>query len=175
MSESIFAVNTHKREYLDALSFGEYTDPVHFPQKYFAAALSMLTCDARSVLGLDPIAGSWSGDKVILVVDSMPPNSGGFTTSTAQDPDRNLYAMVWQDFRDVSADAVAMICNWIESASDEVASKINGEYGLNEQLLYILGDIAVDKKCHRLATAIEKHVGENWISLREKAKFKYER
>ena len=57
-------------------------------------------------------------------MDCAPPNEFGINTKTEEEPGRNLYMMAWQEFEDVSYDAMAILCERSDAFADRVATRL---------------------------------------------------
>jgi hypothetical protein len=82
----------------------------------------MLVCGSQLV-GYEPPMGSWRGDRVFAVMDCARPNELGISTATPDEPDRNLYMMTWQEFENISYDAIAMLCRRSPEYADRLAKE----------------------------------------------------
>ncbi|WP_435017514.1 hypothetical protein TA3x_005128 [Tundrisphaera sp. TA3] len=134
MSTSVIIANMDRREFLDAYAFGRQMQPRDYINGHAAVAVSMLTCDAsRSVGEITPLAGSWNGCNVIAVSDAGPPDAEGFITSAQDDPLRNLYSLIIDEFRDISLDAIAMICERFPEIADSLALQAKDKYSGSKQ------------------------------------------
>jgi hypothetical protein len=128
MGISFLVANIDKKQYIDPAAFGGGNLRRYF-QGDHTVALAMLTCNAEGV-GIGPPAGSWWRDRVVAVMDCAPPNEFGINTKTEEEPGRNLYMMAWQEFEDVSYDAMAILCEWSDAFADRVATRLQQELEL---------------------------------------------
>jgi hypothetical protein len=165
-------VNVAKRQFLGPEQFGEPFTWSCVLDGHHAVAISLLVCNCGS-LGFGPPAGSWHGDAIYLVGDSGPPNQFGIPTVTAQQPDRNLYAMASFEFEDISLRALVMLFAWRKGAADALAKKCAGNPCEGPILLRNLGDILhselrdeIEVDGHRNAEVLEhaltRHFGPDW-------------
>ncbi len=166
MSVSIIIVNLQKREYLRALPFGEELTDKNYIKGRTATALAMLTCDTRLCVHLESPGGSWCGDRVAAVSDAGVPDAEGFHTTTAEEPKRNLYSMVLEEFRDISLEAVAMVCDRFEETAEELVLLANEEihrFGVGGNMLFLyLGRVVSATNSDALESALRRHFGEAW-------------
>jgi hypothetical protein len=173
VGSSFKIVNIDKRQYLDPTAFGEPATWRQILDGHHAIAVSFLVCDCRPLGDIPPPAGSWHGDRVVVVSDAAPPGEHGVDTATPEEPDRNLYAMASEQFKDVSLRALAMLLGWRGEVAEELARKVGENPYEGQVLLGRLGDILhselgdeidVSEDCgrRRLERALARHVGPDW-------------
>ena len=167
MSVSFYIVNAEKRQFLNPNLFGDFSGTSGYLNGHHAVALAMLTCDADA-LGMTHLAGSWVGNQVFVTTDAAQPNQSGIPTATEDEPDRNLYMMAWQEFRDISYEAIAMVCDRLPDFADSLARNAkfdidneSGEFLKTLKLWHIVNAISVTN-CSPLRHALERHLGQNW-------------
>jgi hypothetical protein len=176
VSVSILIANFSKYEYFDGLPFGEEISDKNFIQGFNSIALSMLICDVSRSVYLIPPAGSWIGDHVAAIADVGLPDAEGFITRTDQEPERNLYAMVWQEYRDINLEVVAMVCDRLQEVAEELARRAQEELSSGTESkfrIWNLGQVVSVTKCDALDGALRRHIGEQWTQIYEESKHKY--
>ena len=174
-------VNPVKRQYLNPIAFGETDRYSGFLHGYHALAIARLVCDHGRDYVSDGVAGSWSSDHVLKATDAEAPDATIATASPTVA--RNLYTVAWDDFTDISARAVAMLCDYGTTTEDpealtlRVASilvtrareKLEGSLkkgGVSAALLLrYLGDAAAIERADTLKVALCEQLGSDWKEL----------
>ncbi len=179
MSSEFLIVNIAKRQYLDPRTFGESEKPSGFMKGLHSTAIALLVCDPGAYPTAINLGGSWFGDSIHAVYDTIPPDSLGIKTSNLSNPDRNLYEMAWEEFVDIGPEAIVMVCGWIENSADMLASRVvlqsqDGSKSLDEHLLWNLGNAALERRCSVLQIALNKFVGSDWEIQYIRAKTHFE-
>jgi len=179
MSESFIIVNLEKRQCLNPDIFGDMATANGYMKGLHATALALLVCDPGGYTFGDPVGGTWCGDSVHAIYESIAPDSLGFFTATVQDPSRNLYETALKDFVDISPKAVVMLCNWSDDCADTLANNIilasNGDSeNIHEYLLWKLGSVAVNERCMILERSLRATLGERWKEKYMKINKEYE-
>ena len=95
-----------------------------------------------------------------VVYNERDYNPLGIETGTGENPDRELYPMIWQEFQEFSREALAMICNADEETADELARRAKDDYV--DFLLWNLGAVVANGWSPQLARAIGRHFGTDW-------------
>ena len=154
-------VNVTKRQYLDPSDFGE-------PIKWSSAlrgencvqAFKYLISDLHAVRESSKpwdISGSWAGDSIVLTGDdSSPPDPIGITTSTADEPSRNLNQMAAEEFQNISNLAIAMLVE--HGHEDQIL-----DHAENDECLFLtIADFVMQTSDSRLKAAFENRLKSNW-------------
>jgi hypothetical protein len=171
-------VNLDKKQYLPPWRLGDSNLTRDYLEGDHALALALLTCNAEGI-GVGPPAGSWWGDRVVAVMDCAPPNEFGIPTQTEEEPDRNLYMMAWQEFEDISYDALAMLCKRSPEYADRLASQARDELErestdyLKTRTLRRLGRALEKQPCPWLRSALERSIGTDWVETYQEARRLY--
>jgi hypothetical protein len=173
MGAIIYIVNFDKRQYIDPACFGESVGPGGYMLGYHASAVALLTCAPGPLIDLgSPWPGAWFGDRVQVVYNERDYNPLGIETGTSENPDRELYPMIWQEFQEFSREALAMICNADEQTADELARRAKDDYvGF---LLWNLGAVVANGWGPQLAKAIGRHFGTDWDEAYNRSKEMYD-
>lgn len=134
----------------------------------------MLTCDTSRAVYLIPRAGTWSRDHVAAVTDHGLPDAEGFITRTDQEPDRNLYQLVSEEYRYIGLEVVAMVCDRLDGVANELARRAQARLirgGISPDLsLRYLGEVVTVTGSDALDYASRTHVGEGWMRQYENSK-----
>lgn len=165
MSDSFYIVNLDKKQYLSPMAFGDFEGPDGYLKGRHAFATAILTCDQTSDRWpIDsPLAGSWCGSRIAAVFSSWPPDRHCVPTATVDDPGRNLYQMVHEEFEDLSYPCIIMLCGWLDFAAEDMARLAAGD----SFVLFHLGNALAQARCAKLERAIVQHVGEDWRTAHE--------
>lgn len=168
MGINILIANLDKKQYLAFWKLGDNPSIKAYLEGDHAWAIAILTCEAQG-LRIGPPAGSWSGDRVVAVMDCAPPNEFGIPTQTAEEPERNLYMMAWQEYQDYSYDAMAALCehtNWYARVLAERV-KYDEEHKADErsrtERLWHYGNIVFRLNCKELEYALDRELGRGWV------------
>jgi hypothetical protein len=174
LGTDFYIVNVSKRQYLSPDCFGDFAGTHGYMKGGHSTAVAMLVCDPRA-LGLEQPAGSWSGDLILVATDAAPPDQFGIPTATGEEPDRNLYMLAWQEYRDISYQAIAMVCDWAPEFADRLAERVKFEMehqsseSLKTYNLWHLGNVLAATRCLPLESALSRHVGLGWENNYERA------
>lgn len=165
MSVWYVAANLKKRQFIAPFAFGDPPGAHNYGHGWHATALVFLT--SLDAWCRSSLAGSWAGDSIQFLHDSLPPDTHGFKTATEDDPRRNLYGLVKQEFEDISVPSLAMICDGLIWAADDLVSRLentdpDAPPETHDFLLYYLGEAALDFGCSRLDDALRKAFGSDW-------------
>lgn len=154
-------VNVTKRQYLDPSDFGE---PIKWRSvlrgEHCIQAFKYLISDSHAQKGSSnrwDISGTWAGDRIVLTGDdSSPPDPVGLTTSTANDPTRNLNQMATEEFQNVSSLAIAMLAEhgFEQSLLDHAED--------DKSLFLTIADFVMQTSDSRLKSAFEHRFKANW-------------
>ena len=154
-------VNLTKRQYLDPADFGEAMKwrgtlrGEHCIQA-FKYLISDLHAERESTSRWD-ISGRWAGDRVVLTGDdSSPPDPIGLTTSTEDEPTRNLYQMAAEEFQNIGNLAIAMLAEhgFEQSLLDHAED--------DKSLFLTIADFVMQTSDSRLKSAFERRFETNW-------------
>ena len=117
-------------------------------------------------------AGAWCGDRVHAVYNTDEFNPLEIVAATTENPGRTLYAMVQQEFDDLSREAVAIVCNWVDGAAEAIARRARKVAGPPDQnhLLWNLGRIVSNNWSPRLKQALAENFGPDWAQDYERTK-----
>jgi len=151
MGEYYLYANVTKREYLCPSDFNEGIKRSVLLFGRNAMALSLLLCK-----GIDchPLCGSWSGHEVLITGDqehSHPPTDGS---------QPNLYWQAHKSFRNISTEAIGMLCSFHEDLASEFAERAKS----NEPLLLRLSEIVFQSRCEPLEKALAAKLGQGWAT-----------
>jgi hypothetical protein len=155
LGEYFKIVNPAKKQYIDALSFGEVVKRRGVFRGNHGPALGCLVCRGA---GKGELFGSWAGDEVFLAGDEHPPNECGISTATSERPDRNLNQMARDEYEDISYKAIVMLCEFDPSLVEEFARKASTD----GCLLLSLGYAVYQLGYKPIETALVKIMGKNW-------------
>ena len=173
MGTRFLIINPKKKQYIDPCCFGESNELSGYMRGYHAVAVALLVCDQGPYIEIPSgRAGAWCGDRVHVVYNTDEFNPLEIVAATAEDPGRTLYAMVQQEFDDLSREAVAIVCNWVDGAAQAVARRARKEAGPPDQnhLLWNLGRIVFNNWSPRLKQALAEHYGPDWAQDYERTK-----
>ncbi|HEV2295485.1 MAG TPA: hypothetical protein VGR35_16670 [Tepidisphaeraceae bacterium] len=124
MGEVFFIVNPAKRQYLDPVAFGDKDYASAFLKGYHALAVARLACNR----GVDYFSGglSWYGDPITFAGDAEERDAIAAAASASNLDDRNLYAIAWQDFTNISSPVIAMLCDYdsVDEEPESLSSRI---------------------------------------------------
>ena len=74
--------------------------------------------------------------------------------------------MVLEEFTNVGPKAVVMLCNWSSDCADALARCVvfstAESHHVNDYLLWLLGQVAIDEHCSILEKALDKSLGQSW-------------
>ncbi|HEX5443206.1 MAG TPA: hypothetical protein VFW87_05230 [Pirellulales bacterium] len=155
MGEYFKIVNPAKKEYIDALNFGEGIKRRGILLGKHGLAVGCLVCRGA---GKGELFGSWAGDDVFIAGDEHPPNEWGITTATPERPDRNLNQMARDEYEDISYKAIVMLCEFDSSMIEEFAKKASTD----SCLLLSLGYAAYQLGYKPIEKALVEIIGKNW-------------
>ena len=162
MGQYFIIVNPAKRQYIDAIRFGERNKASGYMHGYHALAVALLVCNAVEVRhAYGPLAGSWYADPVIAAGDDHGlPDQYGIATSTDADPTRNLNQLAHAEFEDISYPAIAMLCRGQDGVAQEIAAKAAASR--SRHLLVQLGNVIMLVGCTPLEEALAAAFGREW-------------
>jgi hypothetical protein len=162
MSQYFKIVNPIKRQYIDAIRFGENIKASGYMRGYHAVAVALLVCHADGVAHrYGSLAGSWYGDPVIGAGDDHgQPDQYGVKTSTETNPERNLNQLAREEFEDISYQAIAMLCQGCDGLAAEIAAKAAA--GSSHHLFIQLGNVVMLVGCEPLERALVDAFGREW-------------
>ena len=154
-------VNVTKRQYLDPSDFGEaikWSSVLH--GEHCVEALKHLLSDSHAMRKTSrqwDIAGSWAGNSIVLTGDdTSPPDPVGITTSTDDEPRRNLNQLAAEEFQNISNLAIAMLaeCGFEQSILDCAE---------NDNCMFLtIADFISQTSDSRLKSAFESRFKTNW-------------
>jgi hypothetical protein len=150
MGEYYLYANVAKREFLYPGHFGADMKRRGLLVGHVGIAVGLLLC--KGVAG-HPLCGSWSGDEVIITGDEG-------THASTDGSDRNLYSQARNSFRDISAEAIAMLCLFREELATEFAERAKE----NKHLLWGLSEIVFQSGCEPLEKALVAAMGQAWAT-----------
>jgi hypothetical protein len=114
-------------------------------------------------------APSGGGDPIYVVGDEQTePDVFGITTSTIENPDRNLYWLAEEEFEDISYKAIAMLCEGRDDFAEEIAKRAATGLGADRSLVN-LGNVIFIVGYEPLKQALEKAYGKDWVSRYKEA------
>jgi hypothetical protein len=151
MGEYYIFANVTKREFFNPGDFGEGIKRSTLLYGYHAMALGLLFCKG---LVCHPLCGAWSGDEVTITGDhehSHPATEG-------QHPD--LYWQAHKSFRNIGAEAIAMLCLFHTDVAGEFAKRAKSD----ERLLMRLSGIVFQDGCKPLEKALAAEMGQGWAT-----------
>jgi hypothetical protein len=158
MGQYFIYVNPNKRQYVDPGEYGMNNKSGDLGQGVPGFAVALLICDAFDP-GPTGLVGSWVGDPVVAAGDENgKPDPGGTPTATITHPERNLYATARQEFADITGDSIAMVVNFSDRATEELAHFALD--GIAEGLVEI-GAVAFRPDCVALRRALER-IDPHW-------------
>jgi len=154
-------VNVTKRQYLDPSDFGEaikWSSVLH--GEHCIEALKHLLSDSHAVREKSKpwdIAGSWSGNSIVLTGDdTSPPDPIGIATSTNDEPGRNLNQLAAEEFQNISNLAIAMLA---EHGFEQPIL----DYAENDNCMFLtIADFIAQTSDSRLKAAFEYRFKTNW-------------
>lgn len=160
MGQHFLFVNLRKRQFLNPVRFaGEGAKAGALLHGSHALAIAVLTTDFDHVKhDFGPVAGAWSGDRIVIAGDQAEPNADGIETATAADPMRNLYGLAYLEFEDVTHRALATLCTAREGFAAEIAARADRDSGS----LVDAGMTVDDVGCEALEKALAERIGPNW-------------
>jgi len=159
MGEYFLVVNPLKRQYLDAIRFGESIKRGGLLQGKHGIAVALLLLDRHQDHRTpSSLVGSWVGDPIIITGDSAVPHTTLLQTATDEQPDRNLYIMALEEFEDISHKAIVMVCEDSKERIDDFVKKAREQ----SSLLVELGDIVLYLKYQPLEHALKHLFGPDW-------------
>jgi hypothetical protein len=168
VSEYFLIVNIDKRQYLSAGAMNENPKRSGFLRGLHVRALGLLVCQSEDVRhGYGSLAGSWYGDRVIVVGDqNAVPDAHGVTTSSVERPGRTLYELAREAYEDISLAAVAMLCSGdagvVEALVEAAAADRAGALLLVGDVVYVAGSSELDE-------AMRKRFGKEWVGRYRRA------
>lgn len=165
LSQYHIIVNPARREYLDVGILGN-NKASGYATHWTSEALSVLVCNSSQVFAepkmhgrMPALAGLWCGDAVYAAGDGFgAPNDFGIITTTSENPDRNLYWLAKEEFKDITYPAIAMLCQLHESTAEEMGSRAERD----RYWLVHLGNTVFTVGCHPLEEALRKTLGNDW-------------
>lgn len=158
MGEYFKIVNPAKKQYIDALNFGEGVKRRGILLGHHGLAVACLVCRGT---GSGELFGAWAGDEVFVAGDEHPPNEWGILTTTLGRPDRNLNQMAKDEYEDISYKAIVMLCEFDPSLVEEFAKKAS----TNSCLLLSLGYAVYQLGYKPIERALVEIIGKNWTKL----------
>jgi hypothetical protein len=159
MGEYFLVVNPVKRQFLDAIRFGESIKRGGLLQGKHGIAVALLLLDTHQDLrNSSSLVGSWMGDPIIITGDSAVPHTALLQTATVEQPERNLYAMALEEFEDISHRAIVMVCEDSKERIDDFVNRAKEQ----SSLLVELGDIVFHLKYQPLKYALTRLLGIDW-------------
>ena len=102
------------------------------------------------------------GDRIFVVSSEMYPDVRGYHTSTDSNPDRNLYDVVIDSFKDISGPTLILMC---ERDRDFSCNLLNDVSPHDLHYLRILGNVIAETPCDILEANIKIKFGTNWKEL----------
>ncbi|GEM_PF-2243153 len=161
MGVYFLVVNPAKKQYLDAGRFGENSKQSGIFSGIHAKAVGLLLYDTKKQLSLThQLVGAWVGDSVIVAGDNAHPNPVGIQTINEENPERNLYEMAYQEFEDISREAIIMVMTEYDYWIDELVEHAKS----NRWLMIELGSIVFHTGFEPLRKSLEKIVGSDWTN-----------
>lgn len=172
MGRYLLIVNLDKRQYLDPHGLGESAKSSNYLKGTTANAVALLVCKPTDALhSHGELAGHWFGDRLVAAGDDdCPPNQDGLITATPDDPSRNLYQMARAEFRDMSFDAMLMLCRGSWHWAEDFVRLAKKE---DTQLFIRLATVALHENCTELLDALAGVNGPNWVEKYRRACEKY--
>ena len=160
MGQDFLFVNVRKRQFLNPVRFaGEGAKASALLHGSHALAIAVLTTDFDHVKhDFGPLAGAWSGDRILIAGDEGEPDPDGIETATAADPRRNLYGLAYLEFEDITHRALAALCAAREGFAAEVAARAERDAGA----LVDAGMTVEDVGCSALEEALSRRIGPSW-------------
>ena len=159
MGDCYLIVNPDRREYLDPvllLRSNRFAGVIAGP----AAQAVLLLCARGVRLEPHPLAGRWSGDRVLLAGDGEQADLHDLTTATAERPERNLFLAAEQEFRDLSLEGVALLVE-----VDVDLRRVWGEAAVqDDDTLLLLGAAALATGSGVLDSVLRQRIGAGWAS-----------
>jgi hypothetical protein len=158
MGQYFIYVNPNKRQYVDPGEYGMNSKSSFLGQGVPGFPLALLICDAFDP-GPTGLVGSWVGNFVVAAGDDNgKPDPSGIPTATLTHPERNLYATAKQEFVDITGDSIAMVVNFSDWATEELAHFALDGVGSG---LVEIGSVAFRPDCGPLRRALER-IDPHW-------------
>ncbi|HZS08856.1 MAG TPA: hypothetical protein VFD58_28730 [Blastocatellia bacterium] len=158
MGEGFLIVNPAKRQFLDAGRFGENNKRSGILCSRHGSAVALLILNTRQLYSVHPLVGSWVGDPVIAAGYFASPDTAGIQTTSTTHPERNLYGLAWEEFEDISHQAIVMLCQESQGYADEFVTWTKQA----PSFIVELGDIVFQLGCPPLQEALERILGPTW-------------
>lgn len=153
-------VNPNKKEYFEPSIFCDSEKQsalFHGLHRYALKILYYSPDFSRNIIGNK--LNSWAGDPLLIAPDEAPPNQGMKTTSPAH-PNRNLYELAKQEYRNISVD---LLYHLIGRKMDvEFETTLFQRARKNKVLFITIVEFQNQANSKILELALIKHFGKKW-------------
>src|SRR5262249_49732033 len=170
MGETYLIVNPAKRQYLDIGQFNENDKASGLMRLRQALAVSALVCNLDAVRssksgkvihGFGSLAGVWCSDAIHVVGDMCArPDEFGIQTSTPEKPERTLFDMARDEYENITAPAIAMLCAGIDGFAEDMVEQA-AETGSPYDFVQ-LANVALLANSAEMARALDATFGGVW-------------
>jgi hypothetical protein len=157
MGEYFMYANLDRHEYFMIDALGGATKASGIGRNMGARALGLLLTPRNHKGDAPTVIGSWAGTRVAVIGDHAEPNILGIPTSTAEDPQRNLYALAKERYTNIASKLALMLLHHDEGDNLIQAARTD------DSLFVLLAELAVVHRVKAVESLLSQHFNQGWL------------